>query len=51
MWIQQGGADATIRSGGVEYVLLAAAAAGEPIAIGVTADDGAGLDVRLARVR
>jgi hypothetical protein len=48
--IQQGGADATIRSGGVEYVLIEAAAAGEEIAIGATGDDGAALAARLVRI-
>jgi hypothetical protein len=49
--IQQGGADAAIRSGGVEYVLVEAAAAGEAIALGASADDGAALDARLVRIR
>jgi hypothetical protein len=49
--IQQGGADAVIRSGGVEYVLVEAAAAGEAIALGASADDGADLDARLVRIQ
>jgi hypothetical protein len=48
--IQSGGADGAIRSGGVEYALIEAEAAGTPIAIGVSADDGAVLDARLVRI-
>ena len=51
VWIQQGGADATIRSGGAEYVLIEAGAAGAPISIGAAAEDGAGLAARLVRIR
>jgi hypothetical protein len=48
--IQAGGADAVIRSGGVEYVLLEPTAAGATVEIGVVADDGAALDARLVRI-
>jgi hypothetical protein len=49
--IQQGGADATIRSGGAEYVLVEAVGAGEEIGLGVSGEDGAALDVRVVRIR
>jgi len=49
--IQQGGADAVIRSGGAEYVLVEAASAGEAIALGASAEDGAELEARLVRIQ
>ena len=49
--IQQGGADAVIRSGGAEYVLVEAEGAGTEIGIGASAETGAELGARLVRIR
>jgi hypothetical protein len=49
--LQQGGADGSIRSGGAEYVLIAAPAGGGALAIGASAEGSAELAARLVRLR